>query len=95
MCQFIFYCLQEFESNGSHDLDKSRTTGSLKTKLKFPDHGTPILKDNIDIDLFNLGVTFTEEWSTGADMSTELKYEPAKVAGLKLGLNGGWTANSG
>lgn len=48
-----------------------------------------------NVDLSNLGVTFTEEWSTGADMSTELKYEPAKIEGLTLGLNGGWTPNSG
>ena len=40
-------------------------------------------------------MTFTEEWSTGADMSTELKYEPSKIEGLTLGLNGGWTPNSG
>ena len=31
--------LQEFETNGSHDLDKARTCGSLKAKLKFPDQG--------------------------------------------------------
>ena len=31
--------LQEFETNGSHDLDKSRTSGSMKTKLKFPEQG--------------------------------------------------------
>ena len=31
--------MQEFETNGSHDLDKSRTSGSMKTKLKFPEQG--------------------------------------------------------
>ena len=30
---------QEFDTSGSHDLEKSRTTGQLKTKLKFPDYG--------------------------------------------------------
>ena len=31
--------LQEFDTSGSHDLDKNRTSGQLKTKLKFPDYG--------------------------------------------------------
>ena len=30
---------QEFETNGSYDTEKSRTTGSLKTKLRFQDKG--------------------------------------------------------
>jgi len=34
----------EFETNGSHDLDKSRTTGCLKTKLKFPEQGEHLIE---------------------------------------------------
>ena len=30
---------QEFDTNGSHDLDKGRTSGCMKTKLKFPEQG--------------------------------------------------------
>lgn len=69
----------EFDTNGTHDLDKSRTSGSMKTKLKFPEHG----------------VTFTETWDTSANLSTELNYEPSKVEGLKLSLGGSWSPNNG
>ena len=31
--------VQEFETNGSYDTEKSRTTGSVKTKLRFQDKG--------------------------------------------------------
>lgn len=42
MCTYL--CLssqhvQEFETSGSHNLDKGRTTGSLSTTLDFPDQG--------------------------------------------------------
>ena len=41
---------QEFETNGSHNLDKNRTSGSLKAKLKFPDHGEHLIElSQIDI----------------------------------------------
>ncbi|XP_003384452.1 PREDICTED: voltage-dependent anion-selective channel protein 2-like [Amphimedon queenslandica] len=69
----------EFDTNGSHDLDKGRTSGCMKTKLKFPEQG----------------VTFTESWSTGADLNTELTYEPSKVEGLQLSLEGSWSPNNG
>ena len=35
----FFVLFQEFETNGSYDTEKSRTTGSLKTKLRFQDKG--------------------------------------------------------
>ena len=38
---------QEFETNGSHNLDKNRTSGSLKAKLKFPDHGEHLIELDI------------------------------------------------
>lgn len=41
---------QEFETNGSHNLDKNRTSGSLKAKLKFPDHGEHLIElSQVDI----------------------------------------------
>lgn len=69
----------EFETDGSHDLNKCRTTGSLQTKLKFPTYG----------------LTFTETWSTTADLNAELNFEPKKVQGLKLTLVSNWTPSSG
>lgn len=69
----------EFETKGTHDLEKSRTTGSLQTKLKFPDQG----------------ITFSETWSTSADLSAEIKYEPKAIKGLKLSLSSNWTPSSG
>lgn len=69
----------QFETNGSHDLDKSRTTGCLKTKLKFPEQG----------------LTFTESWNTSSELNAELKYTPDAVKGLELSLNSNWTPSSG
>ncbi|CAI8033035.1 Voltage-dependent anion-selective channel protein 1 [Geodia barretti] len=69
----------EFDTSGSHDLEKSRTTGQLKTKLKFPDYG----------------VTFSESWSTAAEIDSELVYEPSAVAGLKLTLGSALVPTSG
>jgi hypothetical protein len=69
----------EFDTSGSHDLDKSRTTGQLKTKLKFPDYG----------------VTFSESWSTSAEIDSELTYEPSGVSGLKLTLGSALVPTSG
>lgn len=69
----------EFETNGSHDLDKSRTQGSLKTKLKFADQG----------------VVVSESWNTNAELDTELTYEPSRIQGLKLTLQSAFLAASG
>lgn len=69
----------EFETNGTHDIEKSRTTGNLKTKLKFPDYG----------------VTFSESWNTSSELNTELTYEPSAVTGLKLTLNSSFLPTSG
>ena len=69
----------EFETNGSHNLDKNRTSGSLKAKLKFPDHG----------------VTFSESWNTSSELDTELTYEPKAVSGLKLTLSSSFLPSSG
>lgn len=69
----------EFETNGSHDLDKSRTSGSMKTKLKFPDQG----------------ITFSESWNTSSELNGELVYEPKAVQGLKMELNSTWIPSTG
>ncbi|KAL5469530.1 hypothetical protein EMCRGX_G030795 [Ephydatia muelleri] len=69
----------EFETNGSHDLDKSRTQGSLKTKLKFADQG----------------VVVSESWNTNAELDTELTYEPSRFQGVKLTLSSSFLAASG
>eukprot|EP00731_Ephydatia_muelleri_P017917 Em0010g1015a len=70
---------REFETNGSHDLDKSRTQGSLKTKLKFADQG----------------VVVSESWNTNAELDTELTYEPSRFQGVKLTLSSSFLAASG
>jgi len=69
----------EFETNGSYDTEKSRTTGSLKTKLRFQDKG----------------ITFTETWNTSSELNTELAYEPSAVEGLKLTLSSDFVPSSG
>ena len=69
----------EFETSGSHDLDKGRTQGSLKTKLKFPEQG----------------VVVSESWNTNAELDTELTYEPSRIKGLKLTLSSSFLAASG
>ncbi|XP_064387443.1 voltage-dependent anion-selective channel protein 2-like [Halichondria panicea] len=69
----------EFETNGSHDLEKNRTSGNLKTKIKFPDYG----------------VTFSESWNTNSELNTELAYEPCSIDGLKLTLNSSFLPSSG
>ena len=35
----LLIVVQEFESNGSHDVETNRTTGCLKAKMKFPAQG--------------------------------------------------------
>lgn len=69
----------EFETNGTHDVERSRTNGSLKTKVKFPDQG----------------VTFSETWNTNSEMNAEFNYEPSAVEGLKLTLNSSFLPSSG
>lgn len=69
----------EFETNGSYDVERSRTAGNMKTKLKFPTQG----------------VTFTESWNTSSEIDTELTYEPSAVEGLKLTLNSLFLPSSG
>lgn len=69
----------EFDTSGTHDLDKSRTSGQLKTKLKFPDYGA----------------TFTESWNTSAEIESELVYEPSAISGLKLTLASSFLPSSG
>lgn len=69
----------EFDTSGSHDPSKGRTTGQVETKLKFEDHG----------------VTFTESWNTSAEIDTELTYEPCKISGLKFTLGSSFFPSSG
>lgn len=69
----------EFETNGTHDVERSRTTGNLKSKLKFPNHG----------------VTFSEGWNTSSEWDSELVYEPCRVEGLKLTLSSSFLPSSG
>ena len=41
------------------------------------------------------GVTFSETWSTNAQIDTELNYEPCGVDGLKLTLSSSFLPSSG
>lgn len=69
----------EFETNGTYDVERGRTTGNMKTKMKFPKHG----------------VTFSESWNTNSELDTELNYEPSAVENLKLTLCSSFLPSSG
>ncbi|XP_065912097.1 voltage-dependent anion-selective channel protein 2-like [Dysidea avara] len=69
----------EFEANGTHNLEKACTTGNLKSKLKCSAYG----------------FTFSETWTTGGQLDTELTFEPQKVEGLKFSLSSEWFPSSG
>ena len=70
--------MQEFEANGNHNLDKARTSGSLKTKLKCSAYGKLCYLECINIVFFdyNVGFTFTETWNTNSELDAELTFEP-------------------
>jgi len=69
----------EFETNGSHDTEKSRTTGSFKSKFRFPKQG----------------IVFTETWNTSSELNTELVYDCSYLEGLKVTLSSVFVPSSG
>ena len=89
--------LQEFETNGTYDVERGRTTGNLKTKMKFPTHGGHYIEFQAPSFwlMASLGVTFSESWNTNSELDTELTYEPSAVEGLKLTLNSAFLPSSG
>lgn len=69
----------EFTSGGSSNIDSGKVAGNLETKYKVSD----------------LGLTFTEKWSTDNTLSTTADLQDKLVPGLKLTLDTAFSPSTG
>merc|ERR1712226_1507683 len=69
----------EFTSGGSSNIDSGKVAGNLETKYKVAD----------------LGLTFTEKWSTDNTLSTTADLQDKLVPGLKLTLDTAFSPSTG
>jgi len=69
----------EFTSGGSSTIDSGKVAGNLETKYKVSD----------------LGLTFTEKWSTDNTLSTTADLQDKLVPGLKLTLDTAFSPSTG
>jgi len=69
----------EFKSSGNSGIDSGKVSGNLETKYKVKD----------------LGLTFTEKWTTDNTLATTLDVEDQLAKGLKLTLDTNFAPNTG
>ncbi|XP_030593782.1 voltage-dependent anion-selective channel protein 3 isoform X2 [Archocentrus centrarchus] len=69
----------EFATSGSSNTDTGKSGGHLETKYKMKD----------------LGLTFSQKWSTDNTLTTEITLEDQLANGLKLGLDTSFVPNTG